>query len=91
MVYREDGNIKVSERLVPEIKDKSFPKYLENEINDKLRVHVIIDSLGCPWGKCNFCVHSHFHKGYCPRPVLNIVDELEYMLKQGVGFFRFSG
>ena len=91
LVYRDKNEIRVSERYIPEIKDKSLPKYTENDINKKLRIHVILDSFGCPWGKCNFCVHSHFHKGYCQRPVKEIIREIEYMLKQGIGFFRFSG
>ncbi len=91
LVYREGKNINVSKRYFPDIKNKSFPKYDKDSINGKLKIHVILDSFGCPWGKCNFCVHPHFHTGFYPRPVDKIISEIELMLKQGIGLFRFAG
>ena len=91
LVYRDKEKIKLTERYPTSIKEKTIPKYGRNAINGKLKIHVLVDSLGCPWGKCNFCVHPHFHNGFYPRPIENIISEIELMLKQGIGLFRFAG
>ncbi len=91
MVYRDKGAIKVSPRYTPNMAQKSLPKFEEDSIDGKLKIHVLLDSLGCPWGKCNFCVHSHFYPRFYPRPVEDIVNEMEYMIKKGIGLFRFAG
>jgi radical SAM superfamily enzyme YgiQ (UPF0313 family) len=57
----------------------------------KVGIHVVIESLGCTWGKCNFCVHQHLYDGYRPRGIESIVDEIERMRSLGVGLFRFAG
>jgi len=91
IVYRDNQEIKVSERYVPDMGSKVFPKYDKENIEGKLKIHVLLDSLGCPWGRCNFCVHSHFYPKFYPRPVEHVISEIEYMLKMGVGLFRFAG
>ncbi|MDD5069895.1 MAG: B12-binding domain-containing radical SAM protein [Candidatus Omnitrophica bacterium] len=91
LVYWKDGAVKKTVRAKPKMEDKPFPKYASDAIEGKLKVHVLLDSLGCPWGKCSFCVHSHFYPRFFARPVKAMVDEIEYMIKQGVGLFRFAG
>jgi len=91
IVYRDNSVIKVSERYVPQMDRKAFPRYDAGNIEGKLKIHVLLDSLGCPWGKCNFCVHWHFYPKFYPRPVEAIIAEMEYMIKQGVALFRFAG
>jgi radical SAM superfamily enzyme YgiQ (UPF0313 family) len=91
IVYREGGIIKVTERYAIEMDKKVFPKYDRESLDGKLRVHVLLDSLGCPWGKCNFCVHWHFYPKFSPRSVSDILNEMEVMLKNGVALFRFAG
>ena len=91
IVYRDGDAIKVTSRYIPEMENKVFPRYERENIEGKLKIHVLLDSLGCPWGKCNFCVHSHFYSRFYPRPVENIVGEIEYMVREGIGLFRFAG
>jgi radical SAM superfamily enzyme YgiQ (UPF0313 family) len=91
MAYREGAAIKVTPRYTPEMENKAFPKYERENIEGKLKIHVLLDSLGCPWGRCNFCVHSHFYPRFHPRPVENIVSEMGYMVQKGIGLFRFAG
>jgi radical SAM superfamily enzyme YgiQ (UPF0313 family) len=91
IVYRDNGLIKVSERYTPLMEKKAFPKYDVENIEGKLKIHVLLDSLGCPWGKCNFCVHWHFYPKFYPRPTEAIIAEMEYMIKKGVALFRFAG
>lgn len=90
-VYRDAGAVKVSERYTPRMEAKPFPKYEKENVEGKLKIHILLDSSGCPWGKCHFCVHHHFHPKFHPRPIENIVSEIEYMLQEGVGLFRFAG
>ncbi|MFH1771822.1 MAG: radical SAM protein [Candidatus Omnitrophota bacterium] len=91
VVYRDGKDIKLTDRYSQELHNKTFPKYNKEDIEGKLRVHILIDSVGCPWGRCNFCTHWHIHPNFTPRPIDDIVSEIEYMLKKGVGVFRFAG
>ncbi|MFC1479549.1 B12-binding domain-containing radical SAM protein, partial [Planctomycetota bacterium] len=77
-------------RKHPEIIEKAIPEY-PKERQEKMGVHILVDSLGCAWGKCSFCVHSKFFEKMAPRQVERVVDEIEEMVKQGIGLFRFSG
>jgi len=74
----------------PRILEKAIP-YFDFDQNDKMRVHIVVDSLGCAWGKCHFCVHSKFFTQMVPRNPVNVVDEIQSMTEQGIGLFRFSG
>jgi hypothetical protein len=56
----------------------------------KLPIHVLCESIGCAWGQCHFCVHTHFNGKYRPRPVPAIVAEMQAMTRQGVAMFRFA-
>lgn len=68
---------------------KASPRYGASP--GKVRIHVMVESLGCPWGECHFCVHPHFYKKYEPRDVAEVVEEMEAMARQGIGIFRFAG
>ena len=57
----------------------------------KTKIHVIVDSLGCPWGKCSFCVHSQIYPTYSCRDPKLVVDEIALMVSKGIGIFRFAG
>lgn len=91
IVYRNNSKIKLTERYLPDMEEKSIPKYDSGTLDGKLKIHIILDASGCPWGKCNFCTHSHFYPGYFPRPVKDIIKEIEVMTKQGIGLFKFAG
>ncbi|MFA5856228.1 MAG: cobalamin-dependent protein [Candidatus Pacearchaeota archaeon] len=91
MIFRNKEIIKKTSRYPPLINEKKIPNYDKNALDGKLKIHVIVDSYGCPWGKCNFCVHSHFQKGYFPRKIDNIIEELIVMKNKGIGLFRFAG
>lgn len=73
------------------MKNKSIPKYDKETLDGKLKIHIILDAEGCPWGKCNFCTHSHFYAGYFPRAVNEIMQEIEIMRNQNIGLFKFAG
>lgn len=68
---------------------KTVPRY--SIVQGKTMIHVIVDSIGCPWGQCNFCVHSNIYPRYSARPAVEVVDEMQTMLAGGIGIFRFSG
>jgi radical SAM superfamily enzyme YgiQ (UPF0313 family) len=77
-------------RVHPKILEKAIPRF-DLAQNNKMRVHIVVDSLGCAWGKCHFCVHSKFFSQMVPRDPVKIVDEIQTMTEQGIGLFRFSG
>jgi len=88
LIYRDNNSIKKTERKKLEINGKKIPEYTNKE--NKAKIHVIIDSLGCPYGQCNFCVHSKFYEYKSRSPEL-VVEEIKSMLKNGIGLFRFAG
>jgi len=91
IVYRNGSEIKKTKRYMPDMQNKSVPKYDKAALEGKLKIHIVLDSSGCPWGKCNFCAHSHFYSGYFPRPIKDIIKEIKIMASQGIGLFKFAG
>ena len=91
LLYRQNGAIHLTPKYTPRVEEKSYPLYDEGTREDKLAIHLVLDSLGCPWGKCNFCVHPHFYARHYPRPVEHIVGEMEHMIQEGIGLFKFAG
>ena len=90
LIYRKKNAIHKSERKqITSHSLKSIPKYNLNE--NKVRIHVMVESLGCDWGKCHFCVHPYFYSSYSLRSPDEVVHEIEEMLKIGIGVFRFAG
>lgn len=88
LIYRKDGQIKRTGRYDYTKTEKTIPDYEEDH---KIKLHVVIESLGCDWAKCNFCVHPYFYQRYFMRPIEGIIAELEAMTKKGIGLFRFAG
>lgn len=91
LVYRNKNKIELTKRYFPDMKNKSIPKYDASTLEGKLKIHIILDAEGCPWGKCNFCTHFHFYPGYFQRQINEIIEEIEIMIKQGIGLFKFAG
>ncbi|HTY44623.1 MAG TPA: cobalamin-dependent protein [Patescibacteria group bacterium] len=90
LIYRKYGKIcKTPRRQVSVHSSKSIPRYLINE--NKVSIHVMVESLGCDWGKCHFCVHSQFYSNYALRDPEEICAEIEAMRLLGIGVFRFAG
>ncbi|WP_025322404.1 B12-binding domain-containing radical SAM protein [Deferrisoma camini] len=90
VLWREpDGTIRKGRKRPVKIVKKAVPRYGDRP--GKVRIHVLLESLGCPWGKCHFCVHPHFYKKYAPRPVEDVIAEMQAMVAQGIGIFRFAG
>lgn len=90
LIYRENGKAcKTKRRQITVQSAKDIPRYTINE--NKTRIHVMVESLGCDWGKCHFCVHPQFYSHYSLRNADEIADEIEAMLKIGIGVFRFAG
>ena len=88
-LWRNGGNIGVAPKRVAMDEQKAIPSY--GEAPGKVRIHVIVESVGCAWGKCNFCVHPHFHNRYFPRSIEELVGEMRTMVDQGIGMFQFAG
>jgi radical SAM superfamily enzyme YgiQ (UPF0313 family) len=90
VIYRSGDTITAAgctERLTMGI---HLPSYTADK-QGKVRIHVLIEGLGCPWGKCNFCTHGQFYEGFKTRPLDTLYTEMEHMRGQGVGLFRFAG
>jgi len=88
LIYRENNTIKKTARKKLEINSKKIPEY--TNIENKVKIHVIIDSLGCPYSRCSFCVHSKFYE-YKIRDPKIVVEEIKFILKKGIGLFRLAG
>lgn len=92
-ICREGDQVVKADRenvVCDEIKhEKAIPVYKAD--NDKAKVHILLESMGCPWNKCNFCVHNQFDKTYVKRRVADLMNEIEEMIGQGIAMFRFTG
>ena len=88
-LWRNGAGIVKAPRRTVAIEQKAIPSY--GAAPGKVRIHIIVESIGCAWGKCNFCVHPHFYNRYIPRPINQILDEMQSMINQGIGMFRFAG
>jgi len=90
LLYRKDGQIiQTKRREVKVHSSKSIPVYTLDP--EKVAIHVMVESLGCDWGKCNFCVHPQFYPNYALRDPEEIVTEIKSMADNGIGVFRFAG
>ncbi|MDD5729690.1 MAG: cobalamin-dependent protein [Candidatus Omnitrophica bacterium] len=90
LIYRKDDKIWKTKRKESTVhSSKHIPRYTIN--SQKVSIHVMVESLGCDWGKCNFCVHPYFYPHYSLRDPDEIVKEIEAMMKTGIGIFRFAG
>jgi len=90
LIYRKGSDIHKTKRKYDlENTVKTIPRYDISE--NKVRIHVMVESLGCTWGKCNFCVHPQFYPRYMLMDTDSLVGQVEAMVKNGIGVFRFAG
>jgi hypothetical protein len=83
--YCEEAVIKQQEAY-----KMTIARYRQEDLNDKILFHTLVDGFGCSWKKCNFCTHTRQRMQYQPRPVDEIIAEMKAMTQYGIGFFRFS-
>ncbi len=98
LMFKDQGSIIQSQLSRVAINQKPFPTYDFLSLDDllpieggKSNIHVIIDSLGCPWNKCYQCDHKQMYNGYFPRSPELVAEEMKAMTQRGVGFFRYAG
>ena len=84
---KEDGSIKVGRaRIVQDLTQLPMPSYhllpmgKYSSIIGMKPVSTMMGSRGCPY-KCGFCFKTPSDKKYRTRSVENIVDEIEYLIK----------
>jgi len=59
-------------------------------LDNSLRLAVVNDALGCPYNMCSFCNYKHIYPQYYKKSTKLIADEIESLVKSGIGLFRFS-
>ncbi|MBN1292732.1 MAG: cobalamin-dependent protein [Candidatus Latescibacteria bacterium] len=89
VVYRDGSEIKITTIDKADANKKNIPTY--DNMDGKTRIHVVVDSLGCEWAKCNFCVHSNVYPDHTLRDPQSVIDEIETMISKDIGIFRFAG
>ncbi len=92
LIYRDNNIIKKIQRssYTKEIeKKKAIPQY--DTASNKVKVHILMESMGCSWNKCNFCVHNQFTPVYRTRGIDEIIEEIKIVINQDIGLFRFAG
>lgn len=90
LLYRKGSEIVQTKRRDVKIhSSKCIPQYTLDQ--EKVSIHVMVESLGCDWGKCHFCVHPQFYPNYALRDPEEIVAEIKSMIGNGIGVFRFAG
>lgn len=76
--------------VVRQLAAQTIPIYRDTDLEGKILFHTIVDGVGCSWNKCHFCSHTRCSVPFTLRPVEDIIDEIETMLRRGIAFFRFS-
>ena len=89
VVYRDGEAVRKTAKRSGSLDERAAPVY--GDMAGKALLHVLLESSGCAWGKCSFCVHQHLEPEYVKRKVEKIVDEIRAMRAQGIGLFRFAG
>ena len=89
LIYRDDGTVRMTPRKRSDGVSEIIPVYSPH--SEKTKVHILQDSIGCAWGACHFCVHSKFAPQYWKRQIESILNEIQTVIKQGIGLFRFAG
>lgn len=89
VIYREGDQIVVNPLREANLEQNIIPTYRETK--GKVWIHNLVDGLGCPWNKCNFCPHKNITPRYLMRPIQDVLAEIKAVLKEGVGVFRFCG
>jgi len=89
LIWRDDDRVVVNPAEKPQIERKPVPDY-RGLCDGKVRVHTLVDALGCDYNRCTFCPHKNIYQGYCRRSVSAIVDEMEAMTARGIAIFRFA-
>ncbi|WP_028313890.1 B12-binding domain-containing radical SAM protein [Desulfatibacillum aliphaticivorans] len=89
LVYRKDGAILKTSAKFASLDDLPLPLYSCGE--GKVNVGVVVDDLGCYYKKgCAFCAHKTSLGGYRPRKIIRTMAEIEHLITQDIGLFRFS-
>jgi anaerobic magnesium-protoporphyrin IX monomethyl ester cyclase len=92
ITYRGENGIVVNANRprLDDLDSLPFPKRynLQEIIDAKQRVSVL-SSRGC-YGGCSFCTLASFNKGWRPRKVDDVLDEIEELESQGVRKLRFN-
>lgn len=89
IMYRNANTVALSDTDETDANEKMVPSYCDTR--GKTKIHVVVEALGCPWGKCNFCVHSRIYPYHSLRNPRSVVDEINKMISQDIGIFRFAG
>ncbi len=89
LIYRHNGGVILNTRDNESVLDCMVPTYPDD--NEKIKVHILLESYGCPWNSCSFCVHNKFAPAYKSRQISGLISELKLMIGQGIGLFRFAG
>lgn len=88
-IYRDGAIVVPQKNMVNGSISGTVPLY--DKKSGKIKIHILLESIGCPWNACNFCVHNKFSKGYQSRKIEDIIAEMKEMIRQGIALFRFAG
>ncbi|MDD5135904.1 MAG: B12-binding domain-containing radical SAM protein [Candidatus Omnitrophica bacterium] len=90
LIYRAGGEIKVNPVVYAPVNERLVPEYTPQELSGKIKSHTIVNGIGCDYGRCSFCIHPQIHREFHLREPRLVVDEIEFMIKQGISFFNFT-
>ena len=89
LVYRKDGAILKTNARFASLNNLPLPDYATGA--GKVNVGVVVDDLGCYYKKgCAFCAHKKSLGGYRTRKIVHTMEEIERLIAQDIGLFRFS-
>jgi ubiquinone/menaquinone biosynthesis C-methylase UbiE/radical SAM superfamily enzyme YgiQ (UPF0313 family) len=89
LIYRDNGQIKKSDKNLMPMTEKPMPKY--DFSPGKVNIAVVEDELGCYYRKgCALCGHDNAMGGYRTQKIDHLIAQIRELICQDVGLFRLS-
>jgi radical SAM superfamily enzyme YgiQ (UPF0313 family) len=89
-IITKSNQFYIGDLKIKDINEKTIQIQEKDYLENGLRFAVINDALGCPYNACSFCNYKKIYPKYYSKKVSNIIDEIESLVKSGIGLFRFS-
>ncbi|MFH1682683.1 MAG: radical SAM protein [Candidatus Woesearchaeota archaeon] len=90
-IYQTNIGINKNKKIVTDISSLPFPIYDQEvypDLDSKIKVSTLRTTVGCRWGRCNFCPQPKIDGRYRERDIENVLAEIEH-LKSNHGIRKF--
>lgn len=87
--YFDNGDIIINNIVQIPLSTKTTQKISKLK-DDQLKVGVVLDALGCPHNRCEFCAFPNIQKKYITSDVDKVIKEIKSFIDKGISIFRYA-